>query len=574
MRTKANKDLTLRQRELVSREISREYKKWTRKKGEPTERERKQITAIGFAKARRRDPRIPKANPLDIGTKLITDVIGGIGFGIGAGITERYIMKRRKNPAANPPRFAVLDPEGTIVYARVATGTGDVARKAAHEKARELSRRHNATYFVWLSLTHKVGDQLNLAVLPGAYPISPEYNPLTRGEAADTLSSAHRDLQSASDTVGKDRSFLAGRAVGKAWGAKIHGPEREEHPGAEAVFRRGYRTGLRDNPRRRKADDIDSLIERAYYRHGYGVQIPIMDIPKLFRDVKIEIAGGTDLDMAVQNAIARYGATPQSNPLLMSENPHLVIDSHQPLEDRSRGVVAIYRGSPMKTFDRAYAKARKLAEQHDREFLVVAHPRVPSDWTPGVRVTPLFFMMGPYIGVRPDGSTVNYRNNAEEYQENPLLMTVLGANPRKARRRRKRRTNAPHTRRLKNPGRTKRKVTMSIQKFWAHLKRKGDPKLLAEFKKKIEGYRKWTHGSMPRTVTLELKNVPGMSGLWMTYGMGVQPESTYIMPKGSRRKGAWKHKWERHPELKGDPESGLILTQMAKGNKLTDFLHG
>ena len=52
MRTKRNKDLTLRQRQLVSREISNEYKAWTRKKGEPTEEQRRQIIGIGFAKAR------------------------------------------------------------------------------------------------------------------------------------------------------------------------------------------------------------------------------------------------------------------------------------------------------------------------------------------------------------------------------------------------------------------------------------------------------------------------------------------------------------------------------------------
>jgi len=70
-------------------------------------------------------------------------------------------------------------------------------------------------------------------------------NPLTRAEAADTLRSARRDLKDMkSEATHHGRSFLAGRAVGKAWAAKIHGPDREEHPGAETVFRRGYRAGL------------------------------------------------------------------------------------------------------------------------------------------------------------------------------------------------------------------------------------------------------------------------------------------------------------------------------------------
>lgn len=73
-------------------------------------------------------------------------------------------------------------------------------------------------------------------------------NPLTRREAADTLRSARRDLQDASWSSIKERRFLSGRAVGKAWAAKLYGPDREDHPGAERVFRRGYRMGLR-NPR-------------------------------------------------------------------------------------------------------------------------------------------------------------------------------------------------------------------------------------------------------------------------------------------------------------------------------------
>ena len=447
MRTKANRDLTLRQRTLVSREISNEYDAWRRKKGEPTEAQRRQIVAIGFAKARRKDRRIPKGNPIDIGTKLFTDIIGGIGFGVGAGITERYIMGRRKNPIANPPRFAVLDPEGTIVYTKSATGTGDVALRAAHQRAHQLARKHGTTYFVWLSLRHKVGDQLNLALLSDAYPIEPvpEHNP------------------------------------------------------------------------RRRTDSVDALIEQAYYRYSSGTQISIMDIPKLFRDVKLEVAGGTDMNTAVQNAITRY----QANPLTTDEGHEILDDS---IREGIRGGQIESPGSRGYHLGRSWAM-RDIVDQY-----------------------------GPF-------------------RENPLLMTVLGANP-KRKRRRKRKTNPFHTRRLKNPGRSKKKITMSIQKFWAHLKSKGDSRLLAEFKKKIEGYRKWTHGTMPKSVTLELKNVPGMSGIWMTYGMGNTPESTYMMPKGSKRKGAWKHEWENHPKLMGDPESGLIVTQMVKGNKLTDFMHG
>jgi hypothetical protein len=115
---------------------------------------------------------------------------------------------------------------------------------------------------------------------------------------------------------------------------------------------------------------------------------------------------------------------------------------------------------------------------------------------------------------------------------------------------------------------------MSLEKFAKFVKSKNDPKLWAAFVKKVKGYQKWTHGSMPKQVTVEMMNVPGVSGLWMTYGMGREPEKVYVMPKGSKRKGAWKHPWTKMPHLKGDPEAGLILTKLVKGNKITDFLHG
>lgn len=515
-------DLTLKQRALVSREISKEYRKWTRKKGEPSEAERKQITAIGFSMARRRDRSIPAANPIALGEKLISDIVGGLGFGLGAGLLERYIMRKntKKNPrsghpvvttpskleaekicswvgregiacwidvhenkwavmvsghvygkarkmvkqvlATNPkgngPKFAVLDPMGTIVYTKAATGTGDVALKAAHAKARQLAHRYGRTYYVWLALGQKVGDSMNLALLSDAVAVgeTPEHNP----ESVD------------------------------------------------------------ENPRRPRRDPVDALIEQAYYRHGHGIQISILDIPKVFKDVKLEMASGVDLDTSVQNAIARYRVNPNENPLTEHEK-HLL---HLKAEAWNR-----------EAYHTKFPGSRRYFEGRATEAEDVA----------------------AWGGAQP----------------NPLLMTVLGANPK--RKRRRRRNAGAVTRRLKkNPKGSGRKITMSIEKFWRLLQKKGDQRLIADFRKKFAGYKKWTHGTAPRKVTLEAKNVPGMSGLWLTYDMGTQPESTYVMPKGTKRKGAWKHPWERSPKLKGDPESGLILTQLVPGNRLTDFMHG
>jgi hypothetical protein len=118
------------------------------------------------------------------------------------------------------------------------------------------------------------------------------------------------------------------------------------------------------------------------------------------------------------------------------------------------------------------------------------------------------------------------------------------------------------------------KVTMSIQKFAKIIRRKNDRKLWNDFVNKVKGYHAWSHGTWPTKVTVQVVKKAGVSGIWIAYDMGKEPEKTYIMPKGTKRKGAWKHPWTRMPGLHGDPEAGIILTKMAPGNKITDFLHG
>lgn len=124
------------------------------------------------------------------------------------------------------------------------------------------------------------------------------------------------------------------------------------------------------------------------------------------------------------------------------------------------------------------------------------------------------------------------------------------------------------------PNSSRRKVTMSIEKFAKIIRKKNDRKLWNDFVKKVKGYHAWSHGTWPTKVTIEIVKKAGVSGIWIAYDMGKEPEKTYIMPKGTKRKGAWKHPWTRMPSLKGDPEAGIILTKMVPGNKITDFLHG
>lgn len=139
------------------------------------------------------------------------------------------------------------------------------------------------------------------------------------------------------------------------------------------------------------------------------------------------------------------------------------------------------------------------------------------------------------------------------------------------------RFSAPHSsvevdRYGENPGHH-RKVTMTLEKFAQYIKKKNDPKLWNDFVRKVKGYQKWTHGSLPKNVTIEVIDKPGMSGLWMTYDAGKVPESAYVMPKGSKRKGAWKHPWDTMPNIKHDPDAGIIMHKLSGKSKVTDFYH-
>jgi len=64
--------------------------------------------------------------------------------------------------------------------------------------------------------------------------------------------------------------------------------------------------GSRAKKIERAEDKIDREIEKAWYRLASGVQVPIMDIPRIFRDIKLEVAGGMDIDTAVRAAIHYY----------------------------------------------------------------------------------------------------------------------------------------------------------------------------------------------------------------------------------------------------------------------------
>jgi hypothetical protein len=205
---------------------------------------------------------------------------------------------------------------------------------------------------------------------------------------------------------------------------------------------------LSNPPRTRKGaeDAIDKAIGIAWQKLMSGVQVPIMDIPRIFRDIKLEMAAGSDLESAVRSVGTQYR---------VNKNPR--------------------------------------------------------------------------------------RARSKKAQSNPV-------------------------------GR-RRKVTMSLEKFARYIKAKNDPKLWNDFIRKVKGYQKWTHGSLPKNVTVEVVDKPGVSGLWMTYDAGTVPESAYVMPTGSKRKGAWKHPWDTPPKIKHDAEAGIIMHKLSGKSKVTDFYH-
>lgn len=126
----------------------------------------------------------------------------------------------------------------------------------------------------------------------------------------------------------------------------------------------------------------------------------------------------------------------------------------------------------------------------------------------------------------------------------------------------------------KNPGPgRRRKVTMTLEAFAKQIKARKDPALWKAFCKKIEQYKKWSHGTLPKKVVVEQVDVPGMSGVWMTYDAGKAPETAYVMPRGTKRKGAWVHEWDSMPDLKNDPDSGIVLTKLKGRSRITDFYH-
>ena len=51
---------------------------------------------------------------------------------------------------------------------------------------------------------------------------------------------------------------------------------------------------------------LDKEIERAWYSQAFDIQVNIMDLPKIFADVRAAVLNGSTVFLAVEEAKARY----------------------------------------------------------------------------------------------------------------------------------------------------------------------------------------------------------------------------------------------------------------------------
>jgi len=52
--------------------------------------------------------------------------------------------------------------------------------------------------------------------------------------------------------------------------------------------------------------ELDAEVERVYYEIAFGVQVNVMDIPRIFRDAKLEHSAGASIKDCMPVIVARY----------------------------------------------------------------------------------------------------------------------------------------------------------------------------------------------------------------------------------------------------------------------------
>ncbi len=488
------------------------------------------------------------------------------------------------NPGANPggPSFLVADSlTGQVMYTKRATGMGSEAINKCSEVAKKLAQKNRRSYIVFLDMSRaRVGGSISVP-----------------------------------------------------W-ARVLGITEEVLPDGRV---------LRGNPPRRRKDPdsaIDAMIGAAWAKFMSGVQVSIMEIPKIFRDIKSEMSGGMTLEDAVRTVGSRYRVN--RNPGIgqaivggiagalasraFQPNPHLEgdpcptcsgslayqgtlgnrehyrcrncgLDFNTPVtrERRSRGWrktcghgritgrCELCRGRKVSSTVKpcphgiAGGGVRCVACQrlYRRGGPVQNNPAIAKSWD-GLKLRQRLAVL-EFAGIDEDRAGYLSGKSWERLgaiDPRAQVMVTRGWSDSSSK------TRDTGTRRMHettvrmNPrGGKRRKMTLTVEQFAKWVKSKKNPTMWKAFLAKFKGYEKWTHGSRARKVNIEWIDTPGVDGLWITYDGGKQPESTYIMPKGSKRKGAWKHPWDTMPDIKHDPQAGIVITKLRGQSKITDFYH-
>lgn len=418
----------------------------------------------------------------------------------------------RRHVRRNPgPAFIVIDSiTGRVMYTKRATGMGNEAINSCVQKARQLADRNGRSYIVFLDMSRaQVGGQVSVA-WARAMGITEEIHPSTR-----------------SNPIGE--AILAGATSAIVSRAMQSNPHLEGSPCSVCSGSLSYQGTLGNREHYRCRDcglDFNTPITRRPRSRGWKRTCGHGEITnqcRLCRGRRVSsdvrpcphgISGGGARCVACQR-LYRRGMPVRSNPAIQR--------SWDGLKMRQRMAILEFAGIDT-------SRAVNLSgKSWDR--LGDIDPRAQAMVARGWR----------------DSSSTTRETETRRRHETTVRM---------------------------NPGpRGKRKMTITVEKFAEWVKRQNKPEMWKAFLAKFKGYEKWTHGARARKVTLEWVDTPGVDGLWITYDGGKQPESTYIMPKGSPRKGAWKHPWETMPDIKHDPQAGIVITKLRGQAKITDFYH-
>jgi hypothetical protein len=435
---------------------------------------------------------------------------------------ERIVRGTMENPAASEYWLVTRDGKELV---RFRTEQG--AWKWLHDH-QSSSVNHAVMHEGYDIVLEKSGKR----VLSYSRRIGVKANPLTRGEVAKAMAYAHKIKKDSAGLAqaGRPRgaAYEKGRAHGWAEAADVFAGKK-----AEAAAGRLSRRILSNTAALAPAPSRFTMARWASRGGKHWLELYLTDTGWSYRtDGGGGYIGRRDMtDEQVQAAVQRQiKAYKWSGINLIKQNPA-----------PSRGKFFRERVAPPAAFQRGSLRTVTTGSGHK---VVVGRPL-------GKATTRAQSILHPKTLVE-----------ARKLQARGVK-PVVGTGPRKAR---------PVSKVAANPPR--RRITMTLNEYMQWAQKNRQPGVIADLQKKFGEYEKWTHGTRAHKVTLDFVPHSSVRGTMTMYDMGRQPESLYAMPKGTKRTGLWRHKWEKWPRMMGDSQRGLILTKLVKGNKITDFLHG